>query len=239
MTVVEAPVRAEPWVAVRLVLAVLYVLVLGAAAAGHVTEATLQDLYADVADGAVTRVELEGGLPQGSTGYAAQTATWSTGARRWSVDLVVHRPLGTDTRGSVAGERTTDDVGAEVRRRDSDVQVVAADYRSGLTREVYGTRLPMPLYALALAGLLGGIVLLAGGPEPYRATRWSWFWLSYVPGGALAFLALSGPTPGLRSPPPDERRLTGGAAFLLALLLGAVTSGAVALLVQALWPPHG
>ena len=55
---------------------------------------------------------------------------------------------------------------------------------------------------------------------PERATRWAWFWLQWNPVGVLAFLLLSGPVPGVPAPRPGARRLTGGWAFLLSLLLG-------------------
>lgn len=64
--------------------------------------------------------------------------------------------------------------------------------------------------------------LLVSGPEPYRATRWAWFWLSAPPMGLLAFVVLSGPTPGLGVRRPVDRRLRGGWAFVLGLLLLSV-----------------
>lgn len=226
------------WPLVRLVLAAVYVVVLAGVVAAHRTDAPLQALYADVEDGRVSRVHLEGGLGAGGSGYAEQTVTWRSGWRGWVAELVVEQPPGQPDLAGTSRQRTGDDVAAEVRRRDPGVEVVSTGYRSGFTRELYGSQLPLPLWVLSLLGLLTGLALLVSGPEPYRANRWAWFWLSYVPGGPLAFLALSGPTRGLRTPPSDEPRLTGGRGFLLSLLLGGLASAGVGLAAYGLWPPH-
>lgn len=79
-----------------------------------------------------------------------------------------------------------------------------------------------PVVAMSAALLFfAGFGLLIAGPQPWRATRWAWFWLLLPPVGSVAFLLLSGPTPGLPSPRNPRRRLTGGGgvAFLLSLLL--------------------
>ena len=68
------------------------------------------------------------------------------------------------------------------------------------------------LYAVFLSTL----GLLVVGPEPWRATRWAWFWLltsAAFPLTALAFLVLGGPTPLVPAPRERSRRLTGGWAF--------------------------
>jgi len=75
---------------------------------------------------------------------------------------------------------------------------------------------------LGLGALVALPLALIAGPEPRLATRWAWFWLGvHAWPVAIAYLALE-PTPvwdrrGLTAP---ERRLTGGWAFLLGLLLG-------------------
>jgi hypothetical protein len=74
--------------------------------------------------------------------------------------------------------------------------------------------------ALAAFGLfLAWLAFLVGGPQPWRATRWAWFWLGFPPVGVLAHLLLSGPTPGLPAPRRPDRRLTGGWAFLIYLVV--------------------
>lgn len=88
--------------------------------------------------------------------------------------------------------------------------------------EVLGMQTSWPVLAVFAAGCLATLWLLVNGPQPWRATRWAWFWLAAPPLGLLAFLLLSGPTPGLGITRPATKRLTGGKAFLLALLLSAL-----------------
>lgn len=75
-----------------------------------------------------------------------------------------------------------------------------------------------------LVAWLATLWLVVRGPEPYRATRWAWFWL-LAPGlgplGPLACVVLSGPTPGLGVVRPAGRRLRGGWALLVSLALSA------------------
>ncbi len=81
-------------------------------------------------------------------------------------------------------------------------------------------RVPGPVALLAMATWLGGLLLVVGGPEPWRATRWGWAWVWLLTGplGSVAYLLLGGPL-GVGRPRPGQRRLTGGWAFLLALVL--------------------
>jgi hypothetical protein len=85
-----------------------------------------------------------------------------------------------------------------------------------------GWRLPNWLGLAAFALVLGGLASLVGGPQPWRATRWAWFWLVLTPVGSIAFVLFSGPTPLLPTPRDPTRRLTGGWAFLLSIPLGAL-----------------
>jgi hypothetical protein len=81
-------------------------------------------------------------------------------------------------------------------------------------------RVPGPLALLALAIWLGVLLLIIGGPEPWRATRWAWGWAWLLTGplGSVAYLLLGGPS-GLAAPRPRHRRITGGLALVLAWLL--------------------
>lgn len=92
---------------------------------------------------------------------------------------------------------------------------------------------------LVTAATLTGLVLvlvLIGAPQPRRATKWAWFWLLLIPGGLglLAWLALEAPwsSRANRRPEPlphrwqpEDTRLTGGRSLMIALALGAVTTG--------------
>lgn len=79
------------------------------------------------------------------------------------------------------------------------------------------------------AAELAVLVLLIGGPQPRFATKWAWFWLLGAGWPVVAFLLLE-PVPAWQAAPAAARqsRLTGGWAFLIAVLLGvggsAVTS---------------
>jgi hypothetical protein len=83
---------------------------------------------------------------------------------------------------------------------------------------------PTGVVAAALLLTLCGVGLLVAGPEPWRATRWAWFWLVLTsPFVSVLFLLLSGPTVAVPGPRNPRRRLTGGWAFLLSLpLMGAL-----------------
>ncbi|MBW0253978.1 hypothetical protein [Cellulomonas sp. PS-H5] len=83
---------------------------------------------------------------------------------------------------------------------------------------------------LALGALVALPLTLVAGPEPRLATRWAWFWLAvHAWPVAIAYLALE-PTPvwDRRGRTAPERRLTGGWAFLLGLLLGPALLRALA-----------
>lgn len=71
--------------------------------------------------------------------------------------------------------------------------------------------------------------LLVNGPQPWRATRWAWFWTFGLatPLGIVFYLVLGGPTSLSHPPRPGRERLTG----VLAFLLTAVVSG----LLGAAW----
>jgi hypothetical protein len=85
-----------------------------------------------------------------------------------------------------------------------------------------GWGVPWQVAILAMASWLAVLLLIVGGPEPWRATRWAWGWAWLLTGplGSVAYLLLAGPTGFLR-PQHGHRRLTGGWAFLLAWVLFA------------------
>jgi hypothetical protein len=97
---------------------------------------------------------------------------------------------------------------------------------TGLVSMVWGKQVPPWLGLTALASTFAALACLIRGPEPWRATRWAWFWLMGNPFGLLAFLLLSGPTPGLRAP-RTSRRLRGGWALVIssAILTALLSAG--------------
>lgn len=106
--------------------------------------------------------------------------------------------------------------------------------RTGLTMSLFGSEVSG---WLAWGGLPVGVATLAlliAGPEPRLATRWAWFWLFGLdaPLGALVVLGyfiLGGPTFKFSGVCPGSGRLTGGWAFLLAVLSSGVLAAAAGL----------
>lgn len=202
----------------RLVLAVVWLLALLAAALLHERPATLAELEADVRSGQVSTVHVDGdGLPSGATGYGLQQVRWWAGGVRHGVDVVHASADARVPRG--LGERTADEVGSRLLQLDPELSLIrSAQYSS--SADVAGLVVPGWLAGVLLLLWLGALCLLLGGPEPWRATRWAWFWVLWVPVvGVTAVLLLSGPTPGLPGPRPGRRRLTGGWACLLVAVL--------------------
>jgi len=109
---------------------------------------------------------------------------------------------------------------AELAQAYPDVRVVRVERASSRTW-LGDWRVPGWVAPLVLVATVPAFFLLVKGPQPWRATRWAWFWLLSTPVGMVAFLLLSGPTAPLPAPHDPRRRLTGGWAFLLAGLLGA------------------
>lgn len=226
MTTTDRPVDSayRMWLRVAL-LAVGVALVASAVAFGART-ASLSQLQGQLALGNVDTVTVSGGMPPGATGFATQQVRWRQGWLHYEAE-VVQVSRGRHPSGDLETRTVVhQDVGAVLRRDDPDLTLVRhaePDYLSG---RLWGWQTPQWIGLAALTWYLLALGQLIFGPQPWRATRWAWFWLFSTPVGALAFLALSGPTPGLRAPRDPARRLTGGWAFLLSLLLtGAVRSG--------------
>lgn len=116
------------------------------------------------------------------------------------------------------------------------------DLRRLLDRDVATRRslLPTPLQVTGIVAAVATLLLLVAGPVPWRANRWGWFWVLGIGRetgvGALLFLLLSGPTPGVRPPDPEAERMNGWRGLVVSLVVGIALSFlwfAVRLLV---WP---
>ncbi|WP_239460060.1 DUF368 domain-containing protein [Nocardioides daejeonensis] len=118
------------------------------------------------------------------------------------------------------------DVRAEVEARVPHATVTRADLPD-TSSTGYGRSLPSWVLWLGLITGLGSLAHLILAPTPWRATRWAWFWLSSLPlVGVPIYLLSSGAT--LQRPPsPWARPLTGGIAFILAMILGAMLTTAI------------
>lgn len=194
-------------------------------AAGMVTlglrPATYGDLLADVASSKVTEVQVIG---------PDAPAEGDTVELRWSV---LGGVLDQYAVVQVAGSRSHDAWGEDVFVSEDDprdtlqgissyVQITEVSRVDDPTFTFMGWGVPWQVAALGMATWLGVLLLIVGGPEPWRATRWAWGWVWVLSGpvGSFAFLLLGGPL-GLLRPHPGHRRLTGGLAFLLASVLFA------------------
>jgi hypothetical protein len=211
----------DPATALRVALAVGWlVLALTTVLVGQ-RPASLEDLRAGIEAGEITEVRVSEGLEPGATGYATQAVVWRNGllghrTEGWQLSPGVDAPSGGEP---VLGP----DLAGELRAEG--VRVLPLADRSAHS-QVAGWQVPQQVGLLLFAEWVVTLFLLVGGPVPERATRWAWFWLNSGPFGVLAFLLLSGPFPGVPAPRPGARRLTGGWAFLLSLVLGGAYLGA-------------
>ena len=227
------------WAGIRALLLILTPVILLAALVWGERAATLRDLQDDVEAGKVSRVQVTGVMAPGATGTVWQEVQWRSGWQRYQVDvqlvagpqeLSTSRTTMTDDDGSPLPV-TRQDVGALVRQWDSTVPVDRVQHRSGssFSGTVLGVGVPGWVGLLTLFQWLAAVFMLRHGPEPRWVSRWGWFWLSFLPFGVTAFLLSSGPLPGRRYVEPGPRRLRGGRAFVVMLLLGAGVGGSGAL----------
>ena len=233
-----APARApwRGWAGVRVVLLVLSLVVLVAALVGGERAASVQELRDAAQAGRLSSVRVSGDLPAGVTGEVVQQVRWRDGWRLHLTEVRLVSPgrlPGTApgaTGGGAALPVTTRDLGQAVRDWQPGVPVQRVE-RTGaqLSADVLGTTVHGWVVVLLLVQVLGTLAVLVGAPQPWWATRWAWFWLLSLPLGATAFLLLSGPLPGRPQHAPASRRLRGGWALVIAVLLARSTllSGAV------------
>lgn len=210
---------------VRLVLITWWLLLLVMVAVVGERPATLTELMDAVDSGQVSEVHVAGGLPAGATGSARQDIRWRQGLWLRHAEVVQASPGYEQQTGSdnPSGAVTSVDVAALIRGHDPAVRVAVSDVSSPGAGSVLGWGVPPWLSWCVLAGLILTLGLIVNGPEPWRATRWAWAWAVLFTGpiGALAFAVLSGPTSVVGAPRDGARRLRGGWAFLLMLILSS------------------
>lgn len=185
----------------------------------------LNQLSASISQGSVTRVEIVGAPRDSWRGRTTVTLQWRG---RWldrfaEVQVTGGRMSGTfnDT-GRITGDPAKY-LRAIAFPQDLDVSYSDPPHR----QEWLGWRSPAWVAWLGVATWFGTVLLSGNGPEPWRATRWAWTWLTLWGGplGCLAFLLLGGPL-GTGRPRTPSRRLTGGWAFLIGAFLLGGSSGA-------------
>ena len=195
-------------------------------------EGNRQSSYAEFQDelrqGNVTQVRIEGGfagpegLDPGAQGVATVRVFWDAGwptrvTRIWQAtsqsELNSVTLAGADADAVVIGP-----IDAALREVSPDVTVTWAEQPERSVGAFFGRwELPGPWFVLPFVLLAGFILELARGPEPRWATRWAWAWLSLTP--VLVVVVPVYLVFGARPHLPGHRRLTGGWAFLLTLII--------------------
>ncbi len=213
-------VRVVAWVLVGLWLVVTVM-----ALVSGTRESTYADLRRDLRVGAVTEVTVVGGLPTGARGNASVELEWRDGWFLRRASIVEQRPArqGAEARRTKGSAVVEAPVAERLRELQPGVVIAHRDFApSGAA--VWGIPVPGWLFWVFLAAMVGTLTMLVATPDTGRATRWGWFWLLWTlpPVGLLAFLLLGGPT-ARADPPAGSRRLGGGWAFLLFLVLGGST----------------
>jgi hypothetical protein len=214
------------WVRVRHALIVGWLLVIVATVMLVERSASWLDIQAGVASGEVSTIRVDGALPEDATGYATVDVHWRHGLWRYVARVVEVRGPGAPSNetlldGAGVSAVVHTDPGVQLSRSQPGLRVLR-DSRRPSDSSLLGWRVPSWLGLVAFALVLGGLATLVAGPQPWRATRWAWFWLALPPVGSIAFVLFSGPTPLLPTPRDPTRRLSGGWAFLLAIALLAM-----------------
>jgi hypothetical protein len=183
-----------------------------------------------VSSGAVADVRVASAPDDGSL-LRSQQVTWREGLVQRRAEVTVVPPTATVDWVSTPPTTISRDAGEELRALAPGLRVERTSGTFDGSASFWGRVMPLPA-AVTAALLLGWacwLGLLVHGPAPWRATRWAWFWLSWVPGGVLAFFLLAGPTPGVPAPRRPARRLTGGWALLLSFVLAPVVGSLLGL----------
>jgi hypothetical protein len=213
----------------RLGLAVLAFLALPMAVLFGERSASMDAFDSDVASGDVPTVHLVGAFPPGALGATTVRLHWRTGLIAYVSQIYQVTDPGLQSQGVQTKDRVVvGDFAAQLTAAHPGLHVVSDPgpaYVSGLSGDLLGWQVPGWLAFEPLIVGLGTLALLINGPEPWRATRWAWFWFIANPvgvAGIIAFLLLSGPTPLIPSPRVGGRRLHGGWAFIIATVAAGI-----------------
>ena len=177
--------------------------------------------------GTVSEVEVAGYPEEGiGNGYARVELHWDGWVDRYAEVVVAFPREPYD--GSFNPEGLPVIVGDPadaLRSFDEDVQVTYSDNRSS-AGGFLGWQGPQSILLLGIAAWLAAILLAFNGPQPWRVTRWGWAWFLVFAGpvGSGLYLLLGGPL-GLWPPRNPDRRLTGGWALLIAMVLFGGSNG--------------
>jgi hypothetical protein len=187
------------------------------------------ELQGLVGTGDVTAVRISPELPAAATGFQTVVLHWEVGSWNYVTTIYQERrdPDALDSDSPRHGHHSTATVETSPTAALKALQpgLVVEHSGSGLDHRARVIGFAIPWALSVVAGVLGllSLITLVLGPQPWRATKWAWFWLFTFPPVQVLFVLLSGPTPGLPAPRDPSRRLTGGWAFLIAAVTGGVS----------------
>lgn len=230
---VLSPNAALGWRRLRLGLLTVWVILLALVPILGAREASLTDLRGELEAGRVASVQMTRGLPDGATGFATAQISWQDG---WIV-RVTSVANASDPSVSVPTPGPDDVVVGDLEQqlhgwdRSGSLRVLADDQHPLSGTMLVGWHVPAGVGAAGLGLWVLTLWLLYAGPQPWRATRWAWFWMVLGPVavvGVPLFLSLGGPLRRESRTREREQRLTGGWAFLLVPLVVAAATGLLA-----------
>ncbi len=212
----------RPWLRAGLLWAQL--VVIGGALVFGVRGTSLDHLQARLYDEEVGVVTVAGGVPAGSYGSTTQQIRWREGLIRYQVEVtqVAKRPGASNL--AETDHRFGEDIGDRLVRQHPGL-TVHREHFTYWRANILGWWVPESVAMTGSVVFLLSLGLLLSGGQHWRATRWAWFWLILSPPGVLAYLAFSGPMWPLRPPRDRARRLTGGWAFVVSIVISSIIRG--------------
>src|SRR5450759_1122724 len=206
---------SSPMALVLRVLIAVGLVVGGAQIATRPVQKSVGELMDAMARGQVQTLTIER-LPADASGSGTFRVAWTGSVRPAYASYQFSNEV---------GQPPVDEGAAILAAAVSSPSPVGVEVRNDGSR-IPGIRDATPTW-LALASLVAPGLLIAGR-QPRLATKWAWFWLATAMTPLwLAFVVLE-PVPMWSDQPQPlvRRRLTGGWAFLLSLVLAAVVASA-------------
>lgn len=184
---------------------------------------TLGALQAGLASGEVTEVHLIGALPPGASGQAHVEVLWHDGLLPRYTEVQQGR---LDAGSQFSGFSEPPLVGADLAGEltastpDGHLRVTGEDIRRGWQGLLLDWYVATWVSLAATGWVIATFLTMVFGPQPRLATRWAWFWLFWSSGGlAMVPYAILGLPRAGQPIEPEGRCITGGWAFLLAVLV--------------------